>query len=76
MEIWREFTFEAAHLLPNVPEGHKCRRLHGHSYRVKIFVEGDLDRLNSFTVAFLDALHDRNCFCLKSGSIVCNGPAG
>ena len=30
MEIWKEFTFEAAHLLPNVPEGHKCRRLHGH----------------------------------------------
>jgi 6-pyruvoyltetrahydropterin/6-carboxytetrahydropterin synthase len=43
MEIWREFTFEAAHLLPNVPEKHKCRRLHGHSYRVRIYVEGDLD---------------------------------
>lgn len=39
-EIYREFTFESAHRLPNVPEGHKCARLHGHSYRVQIHVEG------------------------------------
>jgi len=42
MEIFREFTFEAAHRLPNVPEGHKCARLHGHSYRVEIRVTGDV----------------------------------
>jgi len=40
MEIFREFTFEAAHQLPLVPEGHKCARLHGHSYRVEVRVEG------------------------------------
>ena len=40
MEIFREFTFEAAHRLPNVPDGHKCGRLHGHSYRVGVHVEG------------------------------------
>lgn len=39
-EIYREFTFESAHRLPNVPDGHKCGRLHGHSYRVQIHVEG------------------------------------
>ena len=32
--IWKEFTIEAAHRLPNVPEGHKCARLHGHSFRI------------------------------------------
>jgi 6-pyruvoyltetrahydropterin/6-carboxytetrahydropterin synthase len=42
-EIFREFTFEAAHRLPNAPEGHKCRRLHGHSYRVTVHVEGEPD---------------------------------
>ncbi len=40
MEIYKEFTFESAHRLPNVPEGHKCRRLHGHSYWVKVGVVG------------------------------------
>ena len=35
MEIFKEFTFEAAHRLPNVPPDHKCARLHGHSFRVR-----------------------------------------
>jgi 6-pyruvoyltetrahydropterin/6-carboxytetrahydropterin synthase len=39
-EIFKEFTFEAAHRLPNVPEGHKCGRLHGHSFRVALHVAG------------------------------------
>ena len=42
MEIYRRFRFEAAHVLPHVPEGHKCRRLHGHSYRVTLVVSGDV----------------------------------
>lgn len=40
MEIFREFDFEAAHFLPGVPEGHKCRRLHGHSYTLRVHVQG------------------------------------
>jgi 6-pyruvoyltetrahydropterin/6-carboxytetrahydropterin synthase len=40
MEIFKEFTFEAAHRLPNVPEGHKCARIHGHSFHVTIFARG------------------------------------
>jgi 6-pyruvoyltetrahydropterin/6-carboxytetrahydropterin synthase len=43
MEIFKEFTIEAAHWLPNVPEGHKCHRLHGHSFRIAIHVSGPLD---------------------------------
>jgi 6-pyruvoyltetrahydropterin/6-carboxytetrahydropterin synthase len=39
-EIYREFTFEAAHRLPNVSEGHKCARLHGHSYLAAVHVAG------------------------------------
>lgn len=43
MELFREFTFEAAHRLPKVPAGHKCARLHGHSFRVEIRVRGAVD---------------------------------
>lgn len=40
-EIFKEIRFEAAHRLPNVPEGHKCARLHGHSFRVEIHISGE-----------------------------------
>ncbi len=40
MEIFREFTFEAAHRLIKVPPGHKCSRLHGHSFRAEVHVAG------------------------------------
>jgi 6-pyruvoyltetrahydropterin/6-carboxytetrahydropterin synthase len=43
VEIFKEFTFESAHRLPHVPEGHKCGRLHGHSFRVAIYLQGEPD---------------------------------
>jgi 6-pyruvoyltetrahydropterin/6-carboxytetrahydropterin synthase len=43
MEIFEEYAFEAAHRLPNVPAGHKCERLHGHSYRVEVHITGPVD---------------------------------
>ena len=54
MEIFKEFHIEAAHRLPNVPEGHKCARLHGHSFHVTIHVEGDLDPALGWVVDFAD----------------------
>jgi 6-pyruvoyltetrahydropterin/6-carboxytetrahydropterin synthase len=53
-EIFREFTFEAAHLLPNVPEGHKCARLHGHSYRVIVHVIGPVGPETGWVMDFGD----------------------
>jgi 6-pyruvoyltetrahydropterin/6-carboxytetrahydropterin synthase len=43
VELTKEFRFEAAHSLPNVPKDHKCARLHGHSFRVEITVKGPVD---------------------------------
>ena len=43
VEIFKEFAFEAAHRLPNVPPGHKCSRLHGHSFQVAVHVTGQVD---------------------------------
>lgn len=54
MEIFKEFTFEAAHDLPNTPEGHKCRRLHGHSFRVRLAVEGPVDDHTGWVMDFAD----------------------
>ncbi|MCK5778173.1 MAG: 6-carboxytetrahydropterin synthase QueD [Rhodospirillales bacterium] len=54
MEIFKEFTFEAAHDLPNTPEGHKCRRLHGHSFRVRLAVEGPVDAHTGWVMDFAD----------------------
>ena len=54
MEIWKKFTFEAAHMLPNVPDGHKCKRLHGHSYYVQVHVAGDLDPELAWVMDFAD----------------------
>ena len=40
LELRKTFQFEAAHLLPHLPKQHKCRRLHGHSFKVDIVVSG------------------------------------
>lgn len=54
MEIYKEFQFEAAHYLPNLPEDHKCRRMHGHSYRVKLYVGGPVDQEIGWIMDFAD----------------------
>ena len=54
MEIFREFTFEAAHRLPCVPSGHKCARLHGHSYVVEVRVAGPVDPAAGWVMDFSD----------------------
>lgn len=54
MKIFKEFTFDAAHRLPHVPEGHKCGRLHGHTYSVTIYVSGPLDVQAGWVTDFYD----------------------
>ena len=54
MEIFKEFTFEAAHHLPNVPADHKCGRLHGHSFRVELHVSGEVDAHYGWIMDFAD----------------------
>jgi len=54
MDIYKRFHIEAAHRLPNVPEGHKCARLHGHSFEVDIYVSGPLDPELGWVMDFAD----------------------
>jgi 6-pyruvoyltetrahydropterin/6-carboxytetrahydropterin synthase len=43
MRIYKEFTFEAAHFLPSAPPGHPNARVHGHSFRVRVTIDGEPD---------------------------------
>lgn len=54
MQIFKEFSFEAAHRLPNVADDHKCARLHGHSFQVRISVLGEPGEKTGWVVDFAD----------------------
>lgn len=66
VHVWRRFRFEAAHQLPNVPEGHQCGRMHGHGFEVILHANQDLgerdmgvdfDRLDEVWAPIHDQLH-------------------
>ncbi len=54
MEIYKEFSIEAAHRLPHVPAGHKCARLHGHSFQISIHVSGAVEPQAGWVMDFAD----------------------
>ena len=54
MDIFKVFNIEAAHRLPNVPAGHKCARLHGHSFRVELHVRGPVGSDSGWVMDFAD----------------------
>lgn len=54
MEIFKEFQIEAAHRLPNLPATHKCSRLHGHSFRIAVYVQGELGEHTGWVMDFAD----------------------
>lgn len=54
MELFKDFSIESAHRLPHVPDGHKCGRLHGHSFRIRVYVEGSLDPHAGWVMDFAD----------------------
>ncbi|HEX2687847.1 MAG TPA: 6-carboxytetrahydropterin synthase QueD [Kofleriaceae bacterium] len=54
MRLERSYRFEAAHFLPRVPPGHKCARMHGHSYQIEIAIEGELDSERGWVMDFAE----------------------
>jgi 6-pyruvoyltetrahydropterin/6-carboxytetrahydropterin synthase len=54
MQIFKQFTFDSAHFLPNVPEGHKCKEIHGHTYHLTVYLNGDLDEKLGWVIDFTD----------------------
>ena len=65
MELRKTFQIEAAHRLPNVPTGHKCARLHGHSWRIEVAIEGPVGNETGWVMDYADLkaafqpIHDR-----------------
>ena len=54
VNIFKKFSIEAAHRLPNLPEDHKCSRLHGHSFQIEIHVEGEIEKDSGWVMDFAD----------------------
>src|SRR5215470_1313342 len=52
VELVREYRFEAAHRLPHVPAGHKCARLHGHSFKIELSLSGPVDPKTGWLIDF------------------------
>ena len=52
VELTKEYRFEAAHLLPRVPAGHKCARVHGHSYKVEIAIRAPVNPETGWLIDF------------------------
>jgi 6-pyruvoyltetrahydropterin/6-carboxytetrahydropterin synthase len=52
VDLTKEYRFEAAHRLPRVPEGHKCARVHGHSYKVELQISGPVDPATGWLIDF------------------------
>jgi 6-pyruvoyltetrahydropterin/6-carboxytetrahydropterin synthase len=54
MTIFKQFTFDSAHFLPNVPVTHKCRQIHGHTYRLTVYMNGPLEPGTGWVADFSD----------------------
>ncbi|MBC7913131.1 MAG: 6-carboxytetrahydropterin synthase QueD [Pyrinomonadaceae bacterium] len=54
MILYKQFTFDSAHFLPNLPEGHPCKSLHGHTYHLTVYVEGDVLTEQGWVIDFKD----------------------
>ncbi|MCC5830292.1 MAG: 6-carboxytetrahydropterin synthase QueD [Phycisphaeraceae bacterium] len=52
--LTKTFTFDSAHWLPTFPEGHKCRRMHGHSFHVDVLVAGDVNPEAGYLIDYGD----------------------
>lgn len=54
VELRKTLTFEAAHFLPHVPKGHKCGRLHGHSFSMTLVLRGEIDSKTGWLIDYAD----------------------
>jgi 6-pyruvoyltetrahydropterin/6-carboxytetrahydropterin synthase len=56
MEVFKSFTIEAAHQLPNVPDSHQCARVHGHSFVIELWARGIVGGRSGWVIDFADIM--------------------
>lgn len=54
LQIYKTFTFDAAHRLTGVPPGHKCSAMHGHGFEIEVHLKGEMDPQTGFVMDFND----------------------
>ncbi len=54
VEVYKEFTIDCAHSLPHVPDDHKCKNVHGHTYKIRVVAEGELHPSLGWVLDFAD----------------------
>lgn len=74
--IFKELTFDAAHFLPNVPDGHKCRQMHGHTYRLKVFITGPVDNHTGWVMDFSELKQITNGILSQTDHTLLNNVEG
>ena len=76
MTVFKQFTFDSAHFLPKVHEGHKCRQIHGHTYQLTVFIEGPVDEHTGWVMDFGVIKHHVNDILEKVDHKLLNNVAG
>ena len=52
MNIYKIFNIESARSLPNLPDSHPCKNIHGHSFKIKITVSGKINKATGMVLDF------------------------
>lgn len=76
MTIFKQFTFDSAHFLPNVPDGHKCKNIHGHTYRLTVYITGELHSQQQWVMDFSDVKETINTVLIEIDHKILNGIEG
>ncbi len=76
MDIYKKFSFDSAHFLPNLPDDHKCKRMHGHTFNVEVHISGPIDKHIGWIMDFGDVKDICNPIIKQLDHIVLNDIPG
>ena len=54
MIIYRTFRIHASRFLPNLEDNHICKRMHGHTFNITVYVNGEIDKKTGFVMDFFE----------------------